>query len=325
MPKPKVYVTRLIPQAGLDLLQDFAQVKVWEEELPPAREVILQEVAEIDGLLPLLTDKIDAQVMEAGRNLKVIANLAVGYDNIDVAAATERKILVTNTPGVLTDTTADLAFSLLMSTARNIVQADGYTRDGKWKTWGPMLFLGQDIHHATLGILGLGRIGSEMARRAQGFSMRVLYYDIERHQDLEQELGLEYADLETLLSESDFVTIHTPLADETRHLIGEREFSLMKSTAILINTARGQIVDQDALYQALKSKTIYAAGLDVFEEEPIAQDDPLLQLDNVTVLPHIGSASFATRSKMAVMAAENLIAGLKGERPPNLVNPEAMP
>ncbi|HOJ23008.1 MAG TPA: D-glycerate dehydrogenase [Armatimonadota bacterium] len=320
----KVWVTRQIPQQGIDMLREVADVEVWEDELPPPRDLILDKIGELDGILALLTDKMDAEVMDRGKKLKVIANYAVGFDNVDVAAATERGILVTNTPGVLTETTADLAFTLLMATARNIVVADKFTRDGKWKTWGPTLLLGQDIHHAKLGLIGLGRIGREMAKRARGFDIDVTYYDVVRNEQAERELGLKYADIDTILKESDFVSLHTPLTPQTRHLIGARELSLMKPTAILINTSRGPVVDQKALYEALRDKVIYAAGLDVFDVEPISKDDPLLTLDNVTVVPHIASASFATRTRMATMAAENLIAGLKGTTPTAPVNPEVL-
>ncbi|MDH7570842.1 MAG: glyoxylate reductase [Armatimonadota bacterium] len=320
----KVWVTRRIPEQALEMIRAVAETEVWEEELPPPREIILQKVRDLDGILPLLTDRMDAEVMDRAPRLKVIANYAVGYDNVDVPAATQRGILVCNTPGVLTETTADLAFALLMAAARHIVAADAYTRAGKWKTWGPLLFLGQDIHHATLGLVGLGRIGSEMAKRARGFDMRVLYYDPRRNTEAETRLGVEYASLERVLKESDFVSLHTPLTPETRHLIGARELAMMKPTAILINTSRGPVVDQKALYEALRNKTIYAAGLDVFDTEPIPPDDPLLTLENVTVVPHIASASFATRTRMATLAAENLIAGLTGKLPPAPVNPEVL-
>jgi glyoxylate reductase len=323
MHKPRVWVTRRIPEDGLRPLEEFAETTVWEDELPPPIEVIRREVREIDGLLCLLTDPIDAAVIDAAPRLRVISTMAVGYDNIDIAAATRRGILVTNTPGVLTETTADLAFALLIATARNIAHADRFTRAGEWRTWSPLLLCGQDLHHATLGIVGLGRIGTEMARRAKGFSMRVLYHNRSRRPEVEAELGVEYATLDDLLRQSDFVSLHTPLTSESAGLIGARELGLMKPTAVLINTSRGAVVDQRALYDALVSQSIWAAGLDVFAEEPIPADDPLLRLDNVTVLPHIGSASFATRRKMAAMAAANLIAGLRGERPEHLVNPEA--
>lgn len=318
----KVFVTRILPQAALDKIAGAAEMEVWQDELPPSRETILEKVRDIDGLLCLLTDRIDAEVMDAAPNLKVISNYAVGFDNISIPDATERAIAVGNTPGVLTETTADLAFTLLMASARRIVEADRYTREGKWKTWGPMLFLGQDIHHATLGIVGLGRIGAEMAKRGKGFDMKIIYTDAVRNEELERELGIGYVDMETLLTQSDFISLHVPLMASTRHLIGEREFDMMKSSAVLINTARGPVVDQKALYEALKAGKIAHAGLDVFEVEPISADDPLLTLDNVTVVPHIASASIATRTKMAVMAADNLIAGLNGQPLPNPVNPE---
>jgi glyoxylate reductase len=322
--RPKVFVCRLIPEKGLNMVKEFAEAEVWEEELPPPRSLILEKVKQIDGLLPLLTDKIDAEVMDAAPRLKVISNYAVGYDNIDVPAATQRGILVCNTPGVLTETTADLAWALLMAGARKIAQGDVFARSGKWRTWGPMLFLGYDVHNATLGIVGLGRIGAEMAKRAKGFSMRILYHDANRRPDLESELGVEYVTLEELLAEADFITLHCPLNEETRHLMGKEQFAKMKPTAVLINTSRGPVVDQKALYEALAQRRIGGAALDVTDPEPPAPDDPLLKLDNLTIVPHIGSASFATRTKMATMAAENLIAALSGKRPPNPVNPEVL-
>lgn len=320
--KPKVFVSRIIPDQGLDLVKEFCNAEIWEDELPPPREALLSKVKDVEGLLCLLTDKVDAELLDNAPNLKVVSNYAVGFDNIDVPECTKRGIPVGNTPGVLTDTTADLTWALLMAAARRIVEGVDYVRAGRWKTWGPMLLLGRDVHGATLGIIGLGRIGSAVARRARGFDMRVLYYSRHRHHDLEEELGIEYADLDTLLAESDFVTIHTILSPETYHLIGEREFQLMKETAVLVNAARGPIVDPEALYKALKEGQIAYAALDVTEPEPINMDSPLLELDNIIIVPHIGSASYATRGKMAEMAARNLIAGLKGERLPNCVNPE---
>ncbi len=321
---PKVYVTRLIPKRGLDLLCSFAEVKVWEEELPPPREVLLEEVKEVEGILSLLTDTIDGELMDAVPSLKVISNYAIGYDNIDVQAATERGILVCHTPGVLTDTTADLAFALLVCVARRVVEASRYVREGRWKTWGPMLCLGYDIYSSTLGLIGLGRIGTALAKRATGFDMRILYYDTYRQRNLEKELGLIYTDLETLLRESDFISLHTPLTPETYHMIGGEQFKMMKNTAILINTSRGQVVDQKALYEALVSGEVAGAGLDVTDPEPIDASDPLLTLDSCVVVPHIASASVATRTLMATVAAENLIAGLQGRMPRNPVNPEAL-
>jgi glyoxylate reductase len=324
MAKPKVFVTRLIPEQGLAIVRDFCEADVWPEELPLAREVILERVKGVDGILSLLTDKIDDDVMDAAEpGLRVISNYAVGFDNVDVGAATRRGIPVGNTPGVLTDTTADFAFALLMAAARRVVEGDNFTRAGKWKTWGPMLLLGQDITRATLGIIGFGRIGKGMAKRAQGFDMRVLYYDPFCEDDpYAAQVGARSIDLDSLLRESDFVSVHTPLIGETYHLINADTLSKMKPTAILINTARGPVVDPEALYHALKEGGISFAALDVTEPEPIPMDHLLLTLENLIITPHIASASVATRGKMAQMAAENLIAGLKGEQLPNCVNPE---
>jgi len=305
------------------MLRREASVTVWPEpEVPPPPEAVVEQVREVEGVLCLLTDRIDGEVIAAGKRLRVISNCAVGYDNIDVAAATRRGILVCNTPGVLTETTADLAWALLMAAARRIAESDRYVRAGKWRSWSPQLMLGQDVGGATLGVIGLGRIGQAVARRARGFDMRVLYYDIVRVPEVERSVGAEFVELPVLLRESDFVSIHTPLTEETRHLIGAEELTLMKPTAVLVNSARGGVVDAQALAAALRKGEIFAAGLDVFESEPLPADDPLLDLENVVVLPHIGSASVATRTRMARMAAGNLIAGLKGERPPYLVNPE---
>ena len=326
MTKPKVYVARRIAKEALDMIAQNAEMELWPEELPPPYEVLLEKAPNIDGLLSLLTDKIDANLMKSAPKLKVISNMAVGYDNVDVPEATSRGIVVGYTPGVLTETTADFAFALLMAATRRVVEADAYTRKGQWKTWGPMVLLGQDIHRATLGLVGLGRIGMEIAKRAKGFNMKVIYYDeLRRSTEEERELGVEYVpELSALLSRSDFVSLHVPLSPKTRHLISTAEFALMKPTATLVNTSRGPVVDQKALYEALKSKQILAAAIDVTEVEPIPLDDPLLTLDNIIIAPHIASASVATRTRMAVMAAENLIAGLRGQIPPNCVNPEAI-
>ncbi len=322
MPKPRVLVTRIIPDQGLKLIEEYCRVDLWTDELPPSRGVLLDRVRGIDGLLSLLTDRIDGEVMDAaGPQLKVISNHAVGYDNVDVPAATARGIPVGNTPGILTDATADFAFALLMAAARRVVEGERYVRDGKWQTWGPSLLLGQDIHGATLGLIGFGRIGQAMAKRAQGFGMRVLFYD-PSGPAFDASLNAMPADLETLLTESDFVSIHTPLTRATRTLINRERLARMKPTAVLINTARGPVVDPGALYEALSTGRIFAAALDVTDPEPIPPDSPLLTLDNLLVVPHIASASVATRQKMSLMAAQNLIAGLKGERLPNCVNPE---
>jgi glyoxylate reductase len=317
--KPKVFVTRQIPDAGLTRLREAAEADVWEEQLPPPRAVLMERIAGCEGLLCLLTDTVDAEVMNAGARLKVISNYAVGYDNIDVAAAKARGIAVGNTPGVLTETTADLAWALLMALARRVVEAEEYVRAGHWRTWEPQLLLGHDVQGATLGIIGLGRIGQALARRARGFGMRALYTELRRKEDAEAELGVGFAELDDLLRQSDFVSIHCNLTPETHHLIGARELLLMGPQSFLINTARGPVVDEAALYLALKAGHIHGAALDVTEEEPIAHDSPLLSLRNVIITPHIASASHATRSQMAVMAAENVIAGLEGRPLPHVV------
>lgn len=318
----KVFVTRQLPEEALQIVRAAAETEVWPGALPPPREVLLERVAAIDGLLCLLTDRIDAELLNRAPKLRVVSQMAVGFDNIDVAACAARGIQVGNTPGVLTETTADLAFALLLATARRLVEADRFTRAGQWQTWSPMLLTGPDVHHATLGIVGMGRIGYEVARRAHGFEMTVLYADPHPHPAAEHDFGARRVDLDALLAASDFITLHTPLSPETYHLIGAEEFVRMKPTAILINTSRGPVVDEAALYDALKNRRIAAAGLDVYEVEPLPMDSPLLQLDNVTLLPHIGSASVATRTKMAVLAAENLVAGLEGRPLPHPVYPE---
>jgi glyoxylate reductase len=311
--KPRVFVTRVIPEAGLSPLRDGCDVEVWPGEEPPPRKEIMRRASELDGILALLTDRMDAEFMDAAPKLRVISNYAVGFDNVDVPAATERGIAVGNTPGVLTETTADLAFALLMAVARLIVPGVEYAKSGQWRTWDPMALLGRDVHHATLGIVGLGRIGTEVAKRGRGFDMKVIYCSRSRHSETERELGLQYRDsLEALLREADFVSLHTPLTTETRHLINERTLKLMKPTAALINTTRGPVVDTEALYEALTAGNIWAAGLDVTDPEPLAADHKLLRLNNCVVVPHIGSASVDSRDAMARLAAENLLAGLEG-------------
>lgn len=321
MAKPKVFVTRIIPDKGFDLVKEACEVDLWTEELPPPYEVLLERVRGVDGLLCLLTDRIDGQLMDAaGPQLKVISNHAVGFDNIDIPAATARKIPVGNTPGILTDATADFAFALLMATARRVVEGDRYVRAGQWKTWGPSILLGPDVTGATLGIVGYGRIGQALAKRASGFDMRILYYDPMVAPN--SPLPGTSVDMETLLRESDFISLHTLLNEQTRHLINRDTLALMKPSAILINTSRGPVVDGQALYEALKAHQIFAAALDVTDPEPLPMDSPLLELDNLVIAPHIASASKPTRDKMSLMAAENLLAGLKGERLPTCVNPE---
>ena len=326
MSKPKVFVSRIIAQEALDKIAGVAEMEVWPDELPPPYETMLEKAGDCDGVVTMLTDKMDAAALTRLPKLKAISNMAVGYDNIDIQAATQRGIVVGYTPGVLTETTADLAFALLVAAARRIVEADNYTRQGKWKTWGPMVLQGQDIYRATLGIIGLGRIGAAVARRARGFDMKVLYFSrTRRSPEEEREMGVEYVShVSELLGMSDFISIHVPLTADTKNMIGETEFTMMKRNAVFVNTSRGAVVDQKALYEALKSGRIFAAGIDVTQVEPIPPDDPLLTLPNVIIPPHIGSASFATRTKMAMMVADNLLAGLRGEVPPDCVNPEAL-
>jgi glyoxylate reductase len=323
--RPYVFVARELPGDAVERLRSAAQVEVWPDQEPPPREVLLRQAARAEALLTLLTDRVDAALLDGAPRLRIVSNMAVGYDNIDVEAATARGVLVTNTPGVLTETTADFAFALLLATARRLVEGNRLAHSGGWRTWHPSFLLGQDVHGATLGIIGMGAIGRAVARRARGFAMRLLYSDSQRQPELEAELDASFAPLETLLQESDFVSLHVPLTTQTHHLIGQRELSLMKSSAILINTSRGPVVDQKALCEALRSRTIAAAGLDVAEVEPVPADDPLLELDNLTLTPHIASASIATRSRMADMAADAILAVLRGETPANLLNPRAAP
>lgn len=323
MHKPKIYVTRELPKSGLDLIKERFDAEIWPEYAPPPKKEIIRKAVNVDALVTLLSDKIDAEVYDAASNLKIISQYAVGYDNIDLKEATKRGIYISNTPGVLTETTADFAWALLMAVARRVVEADKYIRSGNWKVgWHPTMFQGRDIYGRTLGIIGLGRIGTAIARRAAGFKMKVLYHDVARRREWEEKFNLEYTEIETLLQKADFVTINVPLLKSTYHLINEARLQMMKKTAILINNARGPVVDESALFKALKEGWIAGAGLDVFEQEPTPQGNPLLTLENVIVAPHISSASFRTRSKMAEMVAENLTAFFEGRIPPNLVNKE---
>ncbi len=319
--RPLVFVTRVIPDAGLDLVREATDAEIWPGKVPPAREILLEKVRGVDGVLSLLTDRVDDELLDAaGPQLKVVSNFAVGYDNIDVAACTRRGVAVGNTPGVLTETTADLAFALLMATARRLPEARDYVREDRWLTWGPMLLLGKDIHGATLGLVGFGRIGREMAKRATGFGMRTLYYDqVRADAATEAQLSATYAPLETVLAEADFLSLHTVLSDETRHLIDAAALARMKRGAILINTSRGPVVDQEALADALRSGQLFAAGLDVTDPEPLRADHPLVGLSNCLIVPHIASASERTRDRMAQKAAANLLAGLRGEPLPDPV------
>ncbi len=324
MDKPKVFVTRLIPEGGLELIRQACDAEVWPGELPPPREVLLERVRGVAGLLSLLTDRVDADLLDAaGPQLKVVSNMAVGYDNVDVAAATARGIPVGNTPGVLTETTADMAFALLMAAARRIVEGADYVRAGRWHTWSPTLLLGYDVYGATLGIVGMGRIGQAVARRAAGFNMQIVYFDPYCNAGRVPFVNAApRCTLDDLLAEADFVSLHVPLTNETYHLIGAKALAKMKPTAVLVNTSRGPVVDSDALYEALKEGRIAYAALDVTDPEPLPADHKLLTLPNCLVVPHLGSASHATRTRMAVMAAQNLLAGLRGRRLPHCVNPE---
>ena len=317
----KVFVTRKIPKPGLDLLQKKFTITVNSNDRVLTKKEIINGIKGCDGLLCLLTDPIDRDVIYAEPKLKMIASYAVGYDNIDISAATKRGIPVSNTPGVLTDTTAELAWALLFSVARRIVEGDTFTRKGKFQGWAPLLMLGQDITNKTLGIIGAGRIGTAFALKSKGFDMKVIYTDEKKNERLEDKLGAKKVPLSNLLKESDFISIHVPLMKSTHHLIGEKELKMMKKTAILLNTARGPIIDETAFIKALKEHWIFGAGLDVYEHEPKISAE-LKKLDNVILQPHTGSGTIETRTKMALMAAENLIEGLKGNIPPNCVNKE---
>lgn len=317
----KVFVTRKIPEPGLDILRKKHQIQVFPHDRVPTKGEIIDGIKGKDGLLCLLSDPIDEEVINSEPKLKMIASYAVGYDNIDVKVATKRKIPVSNTPGVLTDATAEMAWALIFSAARRIVEGDKYTRAGRFKGWGPMLMLGQDIANKTLGIIGAGRIGTAVALKSKGFNMNIIYFSDHKNDLLEKELDAKKVELSQLLKESDFVSLHVPLTDKTHHLISEKELKMMKKTAILINTSRGPVVDEKALVKALKEKWIFSAGLDVYEHEPDITEE-LKKLNNIVLQPHSASATVNTRKKMAVIAAKNMIAGLKGDIPPNCVNKE---
>lgn len=316
----KVLVTARIPEQILSLISNEHEVVSNPEDRPMPRSELLEKIVDTEGLLCILQDIIDEELLDRAPKLKMVANIAVGYDNVDVAAATALGIRVSNTPGVLTDATADLAFALILAVARRIVEGDNRTRQGEFKYFAPLLFLGSDVSGKSLGIIGLGNIGKAVARRARGFNMPILYYNRRRIPEAEErELGASYVDVERLLTGSDFVSLHVPLSAETHHLIGKEELARMKPTAFLINASRGPVVDERALVEALKLKRIAGAGLDVYENEPLLT--PVLSdLDNVVLLPHTGSATLETRTRMASLAAENLLAGLRGERPPNCLN-----
>jgi lactate dehydrogenase-like 2-hydroxyacid dehydrogenase len=324
--RPRVFVSRKIPDEGLALIIAQSNADIWPDEMPPSRDELLRRVEGVDGFLSMLTDRVDDELLDrAGPQLKVVSNYAVGFDNIDVPACSKRGIAVGNTADVLTETTADAAFALLMAAARRIPEAYDYVRQDRWKTWGPMLLLGPDVHHATLGILGFGRIGREIAKRARGFDMQLVYYDVQAASpEEEQRLGARRASMDEVLAQSDFVTLHVNLTPETHHLMNRERFSKMKRSAILVNASRGPVVDPDALYEALKNGVIAGAALDVTEPEPMPGDHKLLTLPNCLIVPHIASASFATRGKMASIAAENVFAGIRHQPLPSFVNPEVL-
>ena len=317
----KIFITRKIPETGLEILKKYHDIKVNSYDGGLTKKEIIQGIKGKDGLLCLLTDQIDKEIIDSEPRLKMIANYAVGFDNIDVKTATRKGIPVSNTPGVLTDATSEMAWALLFSVSRRIVEADKFTRAGKFNGWSPMLMLGQDITNKTLGVIGTGRIGTAFALKSKGFGMNVLYVNRKRNEILEKELNAKKVKLEKLLKESDFITVHVPLTKSTFHLFSKREFKLMKENAVFINTSRGPVVDEKALIQALKDNWIFGAGIDVYENEPEVPEE-LKKLDNVVLQPHSASATFEARSKMAILAAENMIKGLKGEIPPNCVNPE---
>jgi glyoxylate reductase len=321
--KPRVFVTRAIAPEAIARLRRHAIVEVWPRNTPPPYAQLMRRAREADALLTMVTDRVDAPLIASAPKLRVVSNLAVGLDNIDVVAATTARIAVGHTPGVLTDATADLAFALLMAVARRVAEGDREVRAGKWQTWGPTVLLGHDIYGATLGIIGWGQIGRAMARRGLGFNMRVLYASRSTRTG-ESVPGATRVSMNRLLQESDFVSLHVPLTPHTRHLIGATEMALMKPGAILINTARGAVVDQRALYRSLKAGLLGGAGLDVTDPEPIAEDDPLVKLAKVVITPHIGSASHTSRNKMADIAAENIMAVLEGRLPRFCANPEVL-
>ncbi len=319
---PQVIVTRRLPPKAWNQLTSHAQIRCWEEDRPVDRMWLMDHISEAEGLYCLLTDRIDRDVLKLGKRLRVISTMAVGYDHIAIEECTRRNIPVGYTPGILTETTADLTFALLMAAARRIVEGVDYVRQGHWTTWSPDLLLGKDLAQSTLGIVGFGRIGKAVACRAQGFGMKVLAVGSSRFMDLRDFPWVTAVELSEALAQSDFVSLHVPLTSKTRHLLGAPQFGVMKPTSILINTARGRVVDTQALVEALQSRTIGGAALDVTDPEPLPPSHPLLTFPNCLVLPHLGSASIATRTKMACMAVENLVAGLKGDRLPYCVNPE---
>jgi len=327
--KPELFITRQLFDDVIEKLRKYYDVEVWDRYQQPPYEVLLRKAEEVDALVSLLTDRIDCNLLQRAKKLRIVAQYAVGYDNIDVECATRLGIYVTNTPGVLTEATAELTWALILAVARRIVEADHFVRWGEWyrtgTAWHPMMMLGMELKGKVLGVVGLGRIGSRVAEiGAKGFGMKVIYYDVKRNEQLEKEVGAEYRDLDSLLAEADVVTIHTPLTKETYHLINEERLRKMKRTAILINTARGAIVDTEALVKALREGWIAGVGLDVFEGEPLPPNHPLTAFKNVVLVPHIGSATYEARHAMAEIVAENLIAFYEGKEPPTLVNKDVI-
>ena len=322
MPNPRVFVTRHLPGDALDLLAEQTDVTVWPHELPPPRDELEREAGRSDGVLTLLTDRIDDDILKKSRRLLVVSNLATGFDNIDLEAASRHNVLVTRTLGVLSATTAEFTIALIFAAARRIVEGDRVVRSGEWKTWGPEVLLGRDLSGATLGIIGMGGIGREVTHRALALGMRVVYFSRRSKPALERRYRMEFLGLDELCRESDFISLHAPLTTETRHVVNSRTLAIMKPTSILVNTARGALVDQGALYQAISEGRIGGAALDVSDPEPIAPNDPLFSLPNVIVTPHIASASVATRSRMARLAVQNLLEALAGRLPKHAVNRE---
>jgi len=319
--KPYIFITRKLPENAILKLTEQFTVNMWDkEDVPVPREILLAEAKKAHALLTMLSDKIDEEVITAGESLKVIANLAVGYDNIDINTATSRGIAICNTPEVLTDTTADLTFGLLMATARRLIESAEFVKDGKWQSWSPLLLAGHDIHHKTIGIVGMGKIGETVAKRATGFDMEILYHNRSRKPEVEQAIGAQYVSFDELVTRADFIVCLTPLTNETKNLFTAEVFKQMKPSAIFINASRGPVVDEDALYDALINGTIAGAGLDVFTKEPISVDHPLLKLTNVVALPHIGSSSVETRTTMMELCVENICRVLTGQVPKTLVN-----
>lgn len=319
--KPYIFITRKLPEDVIEVLHDHYEVGMWDkEDVPVPRDVLLKEAAQADALLTMLSDSINQKVLSVGKKLKIIANLAVGYDNIDVQTASEKGIAVCNTPDVLTDTTADLTFTLLLATARRIVEAAEYVKNDQWKSWSPLLLAGHDIHHKTIGIVGMGKIGEAVAKRATGFDMDILYYNRTRKLEAERNLGVQYTPFEDLVKKSDFIICLTPLTAETKNLFTREVFQKMKSSTIFVNASRGPVVDEEALYQALSVGEIAGAGLDVFETEPIRSTHPLLTLPNVVAIPHIGSSSVETRITMMKLCLENIMSVIEGKTPKTLIN-----